>query len=87
MSQFSRAGYFKIGKPKDTAWDGHNHIKAGYEPEEITALSDRYEKVLKELEIPYIREGNEFKTDDPKFKGKPWFPLKNYMKDHPEIFV
>lgn len=86
MAQFSRAGYFKIGKPRDTDWDGHNHIKAGLEPEEIKALSDRYENLLKVLNIPYERNGNEFKSADPKFKGKPWYPLKNYMKDHPELF-
>lgn len=87
MAQFNRNGYFKIGKPKNANWDGHNHIKAGYEPEEIAALSDRYENVLKELNIPYERKGNEFWTTDPKFKGKPWYPLYNYMKEHPDIFV
>ena len=86
MSQFSRAGYYKIGKPRDTAWDGHNHIKAGKSDKEIKDLSDRYENILKKLEIPYRREGNEFWTEDPNFKGKPWFPLKNFMKEHPEIF-
>lgn len=86
MSQFSRAGYFKIGKPKDVRWDGHNHIKAGFEPEEIEALSDRYEEVLKYIEAPYKREGNQFWSEDPKYKGKPWFPLNNYMKEHPDLF-
>lgn len=87
MSQFSKAGYFKIGKPKDTFFDGHNHIKAGYEPEEIKALSDRYEDLLIKLEIPYRREGNEFWSTDPKYKSKPWFPLQNYIKEHPEMFI
>lgn len=77
MAQFSRAGYYKIGKPKDVHWDGHNHIKAGFEPEEITELSDKYEYILKLLDIPYVRNGNEFNTADPKLKGKPWYPLKN----------
>lgn len=86
MSQFSRAGYFRVGKPRDSSWDGKNHIKAGYEMEEIKALSDRYEKLLTELNIPFRREGNEFWSTDPKFSGRPWFPLKNYMKEHPEIF-
>ena len=87
MSHFSKAGYFKIGKPKDTFFDGHNHIKAGYEPEEIKALSDRYEDLLIKLEIPYRREGNEFWSTDPKYKSKPWFPLQNYIKEHPEMFI
>ena len=86
MAQFNRNGYFKIGKPEPVSWDGHNHIKAGYEPEEITLLSDRYENLLKKLEIPYRREGNEFWSTEPQFKSKPWYPLKNYMKDHPEMF-
>ena len=86
MAQFNRNGYFKIGKPKDSSWDGHNHIKAGYEPEEITALSDRYEALLTKLEIPFERKGNEFWTTDPKIKGKPWFALRDYMKEHPELF-
>ena len=87
MSQFSRSGYYKIGKPKDTNFDGHNHIKSGFEPEEITALSDRYENLLKTLEIPYRREGNEFWSTDPKYKGRPWFPLQNYINEHPEMFA
>lgn len=86
MAQFNRNGYFKIGKPKDASFDGHNHIKAGYEPEEIKSLSDRYEALLAKLNIPFRREGNEFWSTDPEFDGRPWFPLKNYMKDNPEIF-
>lgn len=81
MSQFSRAGYFKIGKPKDVHWDGHNHIKAGFEPEEIKDLSDEYERLLKLLKIPYERTENEFKTADPELKGKPWYPFKNIEFD------
>lgn len=77
MAQFSRAGYFRIGKPKDTMWDGHNHIKAGREPEEISSLSDEYERLLNVLNVPYERyNDNEFRTTAPKLKGKPWFPLK-----------
>lgn len=79
MSQFSRSGYFRIGKPKDVNWDGQNHVKAGYEPEEITSLSDRYEEILKKLEVSYTREENVFRSGDPAFKGKPWFPLKRFM--------
>lgn len=86
MSQFSRAGYFKIGKPKDVFWDGHNHIKAGLEPEEVVELSDRYEAILKKLNIPYERMENEFRSADPKFKGKPWYPLKNFIKDNQDLF-
>lgn len=77
MAQFSRNGYYKIGKPKDVHWDGLNHVKAGFEPEEVTALSDEYERLLKLLNIPYERKENEFRTADEELKGKPWFPLKN----------
>lgn len=86
MAQFNRSGYFKIGKPKDTYWDGHNHIKAGYEPEEVKALSDRYENLLIKLNIPYERDGNEFKTADPALKGKPWYPLNSWLKEHKDEF-
>lgn len=86
MSQFSKAGYFRISKPKDTNWDGHNHIKAGVSPEDIKALSDKYEEILKFIEAPYRREGNEFWTEDEKYKNRPWFPIRNFMKEHPEIF-
>ena len=86
MAQFNRNGYFRIGKPKDSSFDGHNHIKAGRSEEEIKILSDRYENLLLKLEIPFRREGNEFWSTDPKFDGKPWFPLKNYIKEHPEMF-
>ena len=80
MAQFSRSSYFKISKPRDTHWDGKNHIKAGVSPENVTALSDQYEEVLKMLEIPYRRDGNEFWTEDPECKGKPWFPLRDALK-------
>lgn len=80
MAQFSRSSYFKISKPRDSHWDGHNHIKAGYSPEEVAALSDKYENYLKLLEIPYRREGNEFWTEDPACKGKPWFPFRKYVE-------
>lgn len=81
MAQFSRAGYFRIGKPRDTHWDGCNHIRAGKTPEEVAELSDRYEKALIELKIPYERTGNQFRTADPKLKGKPWFPLRDALKN------
>lgn len=80
MAQFSRSSYFRISKPKDTNWDGKNHIKAGRTPEEIKELSDRYEYYLKLFEIPYRRDGNEFWTEDPKLKGKPWFPFKTILE-------
>lgn len=81
MSQFSRAGYYKIGKPRDTNWDGHNHIKAGKSEFELNELSNRYEEMLKTYNIPYERfNKNEFRTGDEKLKGKPWFPLKDLLK-------
>ena len=80
MSQFSRSGYFRISKPRDSHWDGKNHIKAGVSPEEVKRLSDRYESMLQQLNIPYRRDGDEFWTEDPKFKGKPWFPFKNALE-------
>ena len=82
MAQFSRSSYFKISKPRDSHWDGHNHIKAGKTPEQIKELSDRYEHYLELLGIPYRREGNEFWTEDPALKGKPWFPLKKWLEEN-----
>lgn len=81
MSQFSRAGYYKVAKPSDVLWDGHNHIKAGVPEENIKKLSDKYEHLLKLLKIPYERKGNEFSTADPKLKGKVWNPFKNIVFD------
>lgn len=80
MSQFSRAGYFKIGKPRDKDWDGLNHAKAGISAEKTKALSDQYEALLKELNIPYERDGDKFHSADPNLQGKPWFPFKPYME-------
>ena len=80
MANFSRSGYYRIAKPKDAHWDGKNHIKAGVSPEAVKALSDEYERLLVELGVPYRRDGNEFWTDDPACKGKPWFPLKEVCK-------
>lgn len=75
MSQFSRAGYYKIGKPKDVRWDGMNHQKAGYEKEEISALTDEYCRLLDVLDIPYERNDNIVKPGRDEEKGKPWYPL------------
>lgn len=81
MAQFSRAGYFKIGKPRDSHWDGRNHLKAGQTPEEAKSLSDEYEKILQEFNVLYTRSGNEFYTNDPSKKGKAWFPLKEILEN------
>ena len=80
MSQFGRSGYFKIGKPKDANWDGMNHIKAGISEADIANISDRYQFYLDKFSIPYVREGNIFKTYDDALKGKPWFPFKEIIK-------
>ena len=81
MSQFNRSGYFKIGKPKNVSWDGHNHLKAGRSQEEILELSNEYERLLKLLNIPYERKDNEFFTANPELKGKSWMPFKNIEFD------
>lgn len=60
MAQFSKSGYYNIGKPKDTIWNGKNHIKAGVPEEEIRAISDIYETVLSKHGVKYIREGDTF---------------------------
>ena len=80
MAQFSRSSYFRISKPKDSNWDGKNHIKAGVPEEELDRISDEYESILKEFGIPYRRDGWEFWTEDPKLKGRPWFPLKTLLE-------
>lgn len=81
LSQFSRAGYYKVQKPKDALFDGHNHIKAGVSEEDLKTLSDKYEHLLKLLKIPYERNGNEFNTGDPEMKGKVWTPFKDIVFD------
>ena len=81
MAQFNRSGYYKIGKPADKAWDGHNHIKAGVSEEDLKTLSDKYEYLLDLLKIPYERNSNEFNSADPKMKGKVWTPFKNLVYD------
>ena len=82
MSQFSKAGYYKIGKPKDIKWNGRNHIKAGADLEEVTKLSDLYELLLKTHDMEYIRTGNEFKFE--KKKNSPILvpdkPLEDLLK-------
>lgn len=80
MSQFSRSGYFKIGTPRDTSWDGRNHLKSGVSLEEQKILSDEYEEILKETGIPYERRGNEFFSTEKCYKGKPWKPFNIYLK-------
>lgn len=82
VANFSSTGFFKISKPRDSSWSGKNHIKAGMSEEEIKEVSDSYEELLKEINEQYKREGNEFSTTDPDKIGKPWFPLKNFIKNN-----
>lgn len=83
MSQFSKAGYYKIGKPADSTWNGRSHIKAGVSDEDNKKLADRYENILKkyaeELKalgtVGYTRgkddspERNTFKFEEVKKQG------------------
>lgn len=82
LASFSNRGYYNISKPKDTDWDGKNHTRAGMSEEEAMQLSDKYEEVLKKLEIPYVRNGVDFESADPEYKNKAWFPLKEWLKQH-----
>lgn len=84
MASFSNKGYYNISKPKDTDWDGKNHVRAGMSEEELIELSDKYEALLQKLEIPYTRLENkvDFESADPEFKNKAWFPLKNWLKEN-----
>lgn len=82
VANFSKSGFFKISKPRDSDWSGRNHIKAGVSEKEITKLSDQYEELLIAIGEPYERKGNEFSTTDPEKMGKPWFPLKDFIKNN-----
>lgn len=83
ISQFSRSGYFKIGKPKPRVWTGSEHLKAGVDLETLKKESDKYEELLKLLEIPYIRlEDGSFKSSEKKYDGKVWRPLEEYLKEN-----
>ena len=60
ISQFSKKGYYHIGKPADTTWNGRNHKKAGVSNDVNNELANKYEYYLKKYNIEYIRENNEF---------------------------
>ena len=63
ISQFVKSGYYKIGKPADSEWNGRNHIKAGISEEENKILADKYEEYLKKYDILFTRKNNEFTFD------------------------
>lgn len=81
MSQFSKSGYYKIGKPKDSDWNGRNHIKAGTPVSEIESLSDQYQHYLEKYGVPYERVENEFKfpKDQKSLVLKKDAPLKDLV--------
>ena len=70
--------YYNTGKPRDTHWNGYNHIKAGKTEEEIKNLSDKYEQVLKQIGVEYVRKGNRFHPVDKKITL--WTPIKDYLE-------
>lgn len=70
MAQFSKSGYYKIGKPLDTRWNGKSHIKAGIPIKEVTMRSDLYEELLKKAGIKYTRKDNEFEFPKDKRNNK-----------------
>lgn len=65
ISSFVKSGYYKIGKPSDSQWNGRNHIKAGVSEEDNKKLSDNYEYFLNKYNIPFERENDIFKLQDP----------------------
>lgn len=75
-------GYYNIGKPKDTEWDGQSHVRPGLSHHEMEVKSDKYEEMLRKLNIPFTRKGNVFKSADPKFKNKKWEPFKLWLKEN-----
>ena len=82
MAQFSKSGYYKIGKPKDTMWNGRNHIKAGVPLEEVKKLSDEYEAVLVKYGIKYVRKGDEFEFEKKSdIAVVPVYPLKDVIEE------
>lgn len=77
MANFGPAGYYKIGRPQVTPWNGRNHIKAGQSNEYNKALADLYEKILKQANIDYKRVEDEFHFEMKKGHGiKRLEPLK-----------
>lgn len=83
MANFGTSrGYYNIGKPKDTNWDGQSHVRPGISFKEMEEKSDRYEAMLRKLGIPFTRKGDVFKSADPKFKNKPWFPLRDWLEQN-----
>ena len=61
FSQFSKAGYYKIAKPKDMSWDGRNHIKAGVAEKFWEDLDNQYKWLLDSLGITYKFYNHVFK--------------------------
>lgn len=88
MAQFGKNGYYNIGKPKDTEWNGRNHIKAGLSDEENSKNADLYEAMLIANDIEHDREGNEFTF--PKDKQSlilvPDRPLEDAVKNGAPLF-
>lgn len=70
ISQFSKSGYFKIGKPKPTDWDGYNHVKAGMSDCEAKALNAVYVEICQKYEN-MIREKYSIEYGDKYIKFTP----------------
>ena len=49
IASFSKSGYYNIAKPKDIAWSGSQHIKAGMKEEKVKRISDRYEYYMNKM--------------------------------------
>lgn len=49
IASFSKSGYYNIAKPKDIAWSGAQHIKAGMSQLQCAELTDKYESYMKKF--------------------------------------
>ena len=83
MFQFSKRGYYNIGKPSDSDWNGRNHIKAGVSEEENAKLASKYEFYLNKYNIKYTRKNNEFIFD--KNNKKPFSDMTIFKEDLEEV--
>jgi len=66
IASFSKSGYYNIAKPKDIAWSGGQHIKAGMKEGDVKKLTDRYEYFLNKLGLVKKEDFEQMSPEDQK---------------------